>query len=138
MNVAITSSLGSLDAECIDSHIASLLDVLWMTDHVHHQNAVSMQSVHHLLGGHSDGGHEQFAGLCLGDHIDELVQFPLLVVIVCLPRGAAHLSQRKVHSETRIFVQQVFFDLLDRQPGSMQKSIWILLQKSPTPHTVCH
>lgn len=79
----VTTSLTTLGADNINANIKGLLDVLGVTDHVHAEDAGTVELLDDGLGGDTDGGDEK-AGLFLDDNINELTELALgVVVAIC-------------------------------------------------------
>lgn len=93
----VATTLTTLSADDVDTKVDALLDVLDVADHVHVDDAGSVELVDDGLGGHTDGGNEELAA-GLDDDVDELVKLALGVVIAKerggrLAREEAHWSE---------------------------------------------
>lgn len=51
----VTTALAALSADDVYAYFKALLDVFWVTDHVHVKNAVLVQLLNHMLGRHTFG-----------------------------------------------------------------------------------
>lgn len=49
----VTAALSTLSADEVHTYVKALLDVFWVTDHVHVKNAVFVQFLNHMLGRHT-------------------------------------------------------------------------------------
>lgn len=76
----VTATLTTLGADDIDADVEGLLDVLGVADHVHAEDAGTVELLDNGLGGDTDGGDEEL-GTALDDDIDELVELALGVVV---------------------------------------------------------
>lgn len=72
-----------------------------------------MQLVHNLLGRHPYRTHKQL-GLLLNDHIDQVVQPALGVVVVGLAGVSAYLGNEEVDAEGEVGRGEGGFELADR------------------------
>lgn len=77
---SVTTTLATLSADNIDADVDALLDVLHVADHVHVDDAGSVEAVYNGLGGDTDSRDEEL-GTGLDDDVDELVEFALGVVV---------------------------------------------------------
>lgn len=93
---SVTTALTTLGADDINANIKGLLDVLGVTDHVHAQDAGTVQLLDNSLGGNTDGGNEE-ASLFLDDNIDKLTELALgVVVAICRNKtGLARVNDGK-------------------------------------------
>lgn len=100
----VSTSLTTLSANEIDTESEALGDVLWVTDHVHVEDAVGVELVDDSLWWDTDGGDEEL-GARLDNDIDELVELTLGVIVaegmlvIVVPRygvdkGRTHLVLR--------------------------------------------
>lgn len=94
----MTPCLAALCADDVGADLARLAHVLGVSDHVHVQHALAVQSVHDAFRWDSDGRDEQLRA-ALYDDVDELIERPLCVVVVRLPRGPADLRDEEVDAE---------------------------------------
>lgn len=79
----VTTALTTLCADNINTNIQGLLDVLGVADHVHAEDAGTVELVDNSLGGDADGGDEK-ASLLLDNNINELTELALgVVVAIC-------------------------------------------------------
>jgi hypothetical protein len=133
----VTATLTTLGADNINANIKGLLDVLGVADHVHAEDAGTVELIDNSLGGHTDGGDEK-ASLLLDDNIDELTELALgVIVAICrnktrlarcpqmrkyrsdrefllgLAGTAANLGKEKVDTEGSVLVVQVALELGD-------------------------
>ena len=76
----VTTTLTTLSANDINADIEALLDVLGVTDHVHAEDAGTVELLNHSLGGNTDGGDEEF-GTAVDDDIDELIELALGIIV---------------------------------------------------------
>lgn len=76
----VTATLTTLGADDIDTDVESLLDVLGVADHVHAEDAGTVEPLDDSLGGNTDGRDEELS-TALDDDIDELVELALGVVV---------------------------------------------------------
>lgn len=80
-NIAsVTTTFTTLSTNDIRAGIEGLLDVLGVTDHVHVQDACSMESVHDSFGGHTDGRDEELSA-AFNNNVDKFVELALSVVV---------------------------------------------------------
>jgi hypothetical protein len=77
---SVTASLTALGADDVDAEVEALLDVLWVPDHVHVEDAGLVEAVDDGLGWDADGGDEEL-GPGLDHDVDELVELALGVVV---------------------------------------------------------
>jgi hypothetical protein len=92
----VTTSLTTLGADDINANIQGLLDVLGVADHVHAEDAGTVELVDNGLGGNTDGGDEK-TSLFLDDNIDELTELALgVVVAIC--RNKMRLARARVNN----------------------------------------
>ncbi len=77
---SVSTSLTSLGADEIDTELEALLDVLWVADHVHVQDAVGVELVNDCLWWDTDGGDEEL-GAGFDDDVDELAELTLGVIV---------------------------------------------------------
>jgi hypothetical protein len=93
---SVTTALTTLGADDINANIQSLLDVLGVSDHVHAEDAGTVELLDNGLGGNTDGGDEK-ASLLLDNDIDELTELALgVIVAVCENKTRlARCAQRK-------------------------------------------
>ena len=79
----VTTALTTLGADNINANIKGLLDVLGVADHVHAEDAGTVELLDDSLGGNTDSGDEK-ASLFLDDNINELTELALgVVVAIC-------------------------------------------------------
>lgn len=76
----VTTALTTLGADNINANIKGLLDVLGVADHVHAEDASTVELIDDSLGGDTDSGDEK-ASLFLDDNINELTELALGVVV---------------------------------------------------------
>ena len=84
------AALAALSAHDVHAGLEGLVRVRGLADHVHHHDAGLVQAVDDVLGRDPDGRDEQ-TRFFLDHHVNQLVQLPVRVVVVCLARGAANL-----------------------------------------------
>lgn len=76
----VTAALTTLGADDVDADVEGLGDVLGVADHVHAEDAGTVEALDDCLGGDTDGGDEEL-GAALDDDVDELVELALGVVV---------------------------------------------------------
>lgn len=76
----VATTLTTLGTDDVDARIQGLGDVLGVADHVHDQDAGTVQLLDDGLGGDADGGDEE-AGATADDDVDELAELALGVVV---------------------------------------------------------
>lgn len=132
----VTATLTTLGADDIHADIEGLLDVLGVADHVHAEDAGTVELLDDSLRGNTDGGNEELS-TALDDDIDELVELALGVVVavrcerlpcqsdcplflrrymVCLlglTGTATDLGEEEVDTEGGILILQVALQLSD-------------------------
>jgi len=102
--------------------------------YVHHGDTSSVKLVDGLLRWHTDSTHEQ-PRLFLDDHVDELAQLALSVVVlydrckrnewngsqetcICLAGATADLRQQEIDAERRILIFEVLLQYVNLETGS--------------------
>ena len=76
----VSTTLASLGADDIHAEVKALLDVLWVSNHVHVQDTGLVESLDDMLRGNTDGRHEQL-GSAFNNDSYELVELSLRVII---------------------------------------------------------
>ncbi len=76
----VAASLTTLGADDVGAYIEAFLNVLWVANHVHVENAILVQAVDDVLGGDTDCGDKELR-TGVNDYSNELVEFSLGVVI---------------------------------------------------------
>lgn len=77
---SVTATLTTLGADNVDAEVEALLDVLGVSDHVHVDDAGSVESVDDVLGRDTDSRDEEL-GARFDDDVDELVELALGVIV---------------------------------------------------------
>ena len=76
----VSTSLATLGADHINTEVEALLNMLWVSDHVHVENTVGVELVDNSLWWDTDGGNEKFSTR-LDNNIDELIELALGVIV---------------------------------------------------------
>lgn len=128
----VSTSLTTLGADHINAEVEALLNMLWVSDHVHVKDTVLVELVNDSLWWDTDGGDEEL-GTRLNNNIDELVELALGVIVAdkrvsivvlrfaCesvsdvlgLAGGAANLWEKEIDTEWCVLVVQVGLELSD-------------------------
>ena len=66
--------------------------------HVHDEYPSLVELLHHILRRHSDSAHKQL-GLLFDNHVNQIVQLALGVIVVCLPSGRRERRDEQVDTE---------------------------------------
>ena len=108
----VAASLAALSAHDIDATVQRLARVPRVAHHIHDQDAGGVEAVDDVARGHADGADEE--GCFFGDdHVDQLVQESLRVVVVRGPRGAAYGWEGEVDAEGEGGGCEEGFELVD-------------------------
>lgn len=108
----VATALTALGADDVDALRESLVDVLGVADHVHHEDAGLVQLLDRVLGGDTDGTDEEL-GTLVDDDVNEVVERTLGVVVVGLAGAAADLGDKEVDTEGEVGAGKPLLDLLD-------------------------
>jgi hypothetical protein len=76
----VTTTLTTLGADNVGAEVEALLDVLWVSDHIHVENAGLVELLDNMLGRDTDGTDEEFSS-ALDDDINKLVELSFGVVV---------------------------------------------------------
>ena len=76
----VSTSLATLGADHINTEVEALLNMLWVSDHVHVEDTVRVELVDNSLWWDTDGGNEKLSA-GLDNNIDELVELALGVIV---------------------------------------------------------
>ena len=107
----VAAALAALGADDVDASLDGLDYVLRGADHVHDRDARGVELVHGELRRDADGRDEDGRAL-LDDHVDQLRELALRVVLVGLAGGAADLGEEEVDAPRRRLVDEALLDLL--------------------------
>lgn len=77
---SVSTSFSSLCANHVGAKLETLLDVLWVANHVHVEDAVLVELLDDVFWRDADGGDEE-AGARFDGDVDELVEFAFGVVV---------------------------------------------------------
>jgi hypothetical protein len=77
---SVSTALATLCADHVDTELEALLDVLGVTDHVHVEDAGTVETLDNVLGWDTDGGDEE-PGAGVDDDVDQLIELTLGVVV---------------------------------------------------------
>lgn len=77
---SVSTTLTTLSADHVGAELEALLDVLWVTDHVHVKYTGLVKTVNGGLWWDTDGGNEKTSARLNGD-LDQLVKLSLGVVV---------------------------------------------------------
>ena len=77
---SVSTSLATLGADHINTEVEALLNMLWVSDHVHVEDTVGMELVDNSLWWHTNGGNKKLS-TGLDNNIDELIELALGVII---------------------------------------------------------
>ena len=119
--------------------------------HVHHRDPSSVKLVDDVLRRYTNGTHEQ-PRLLLDDHVDELAQLALGVVVlqsgcqckersgvqetrICLAGAPADLREQEIDTERPILVCEVLLQDVNLRTGSLSASARSLSSQRDRPGT---
>lgn len=77
---SVSTSLTTLSTNDIDAEVQALLHMLWVSDHVHVENAGLMNTFDDMLRWHTNSRDEEF-GSAVDDDIDKLIELTLGVIV---------------------------------------------------------
>jgi hypothetical protein len=116
---SVSASFATLSADQINSDVKALLHMLWVSDHVHVENASLVQTLNNLFGRDAHGRDKKFS-TTVNDDADQLVEFAFGVVItrsksasddgggatdqLCLASTTSDLRDEEIHTERGVFV----------------------------------
>ena len=80
-NIAgVSTSFATLSTDHVNADIQTFLNMFWVADHVHVEDAGFVEAFDNMLGWNTDGGDEEF-GAAVDDDADKFVKFAFGVVI---------------------------------------------------------
>ena len=144
------TSLSALGADNVRADVDALLNVLRVSNHVHIQDAILVQSVDNGLGWDTDGGDEEL-GATIDDDANELVELALCVVVAARVSGrslnrdaegrsvlglagaAADLWDEEIDAEWCILVIKVAFQLCDL----LAEHVWSVADAANDTEATC-
>lgn len=102
----MSTAFSALRTDDIHASLERLLSVLRRTHHVHDQDPGVVETLDHMRGRHTNGAHKELRPV-VDDHVDELVELAVCVVVVCLAGVAADLWEGEVDAEgERLVLEQ--------------------------------
>jgi len=132
-NIAsVSSSLTTLCANDVDAEIEALLDVLGVANHVHVKDAGFVETVDDMLGRDTDGGDEEL-GAAVDDDANELVEFALSIIVVCLSGASTNLGEKQVNTEGCVLVCKEGLELCDL----LAQHVWCVSYSSDDTESSC-
>jgi hypothetical protein len=79
----VTTSFTTLSTDDINTEVETLLDVLWVSNHVHVNDTGVVKTVDNMLRWHTNSGNEKLS-TAFDDDGDELIQFALGIIVAVI------------------------------------------------------
>lgn len=92
---SVSTTLASLCADNVNTEVEALLNVLWVSDHVHVQNAGLVEALDNMFGRNSDGGDEKLSTR-VDNNAGQLVELSLRIIVAGQESERQHLNCNQI------------------------------------------